>query len=130
MKIRAQFANPKCTLLKFCNLAKIQKFISQPQIYLPKILQTSFALQNPMRNLKILCKLILHAQNALRNLRGSANPFRNLANSNSHLNLYFKASKPCIHFANPSAPCETPHHLAMPKRPLVFSPVNVPRPTI
>ena len=27
-------------------------------------------------------------------------------NSNSHLNLYLKASKPYIHFVNPSAPCD------------------------
>ena len=30
------------------------------------------------------------------------------------LNLYLKASKPCIHFANPSAPCESLRHLATP----------------
>ena len=148
MKNIAQFANPtkipKCTLRKFCNLAKIPKFILQalqknsqpkihlakfrkPQIHLAKISQGLWKIRKPALPCEIPCEIWKAYANSFRNL---ANSNSLCANSNSHLNLYLKASKPCIHFTNPSAPSDAPHHLVTPKWPLVFSPMDVPRPTI
>ena len=82
----------------------------------------------------LLCKNLCGCANLFRNPRTHfANPVRSPiagAKTKGHLEAYLKPSRPCFHFTCPSSQCETLHHLATPKLPSTFSPLDAPRPPI